>query len=70
MWARLAALVVHEVVGPVVAEYRKLDAPPPAPGRGYDVASTVSAHVERAPGNAEAPAAAFGFGSAERGPLH
>lgn len=80
MLARIAALVAHEaharLVVPVLAEYRKLDAPPPACDRDhfadrppYDPTSTTGAQVERADGwdhDKRAPVVAactpFGFG--------
>ena len=55
MLAKIAALVAHEILKPIMAEYRKLDAPPPscdrehAGDRRYDVASTTASETERAP---------------------
>lgn len=63
MLAKIVALVAHEILAPVLAEYRKLDAGPAEPaGQPQGELSCTSASTERAwAPAAEAPAAAFGF---------
>jgi hypothetical protein len=70
--ARIVAVVLHEVLEPVLAEYRKLDhecppAPDPAAEHRYDVASTTAVVTERPNGwdhdqRRPVTAARFGFG--------
>lgn len=74
MLARLIALAIHELAAPVIAEYRKLDAPPScdhAPSQPdthrYDPASVTAIETERASSwdhDKTPPVTAFGFGRA------
>jgi hypothetical protein len=74
MLARIIAVIAHEILGPIAAEYRKLDAPElagvpdePASGVPHGELSCVDAITERAPGwdhdiRAPVTARAAGFG--------
>lgn len=72
MLAKLLALIIHEAVAPVVAEYRKLDAPRCEHGaqpdtHRYDPASVTAIDTERASSwdhdtRKPVTAARFGFG--------
>ena len=79
MLAKLVALIAHEILGPIVAEYRRLDAPEPAdvpdepaPSLPAGELSCVTSVTERAPGwdhdtRAPVTARATGFGRAASG---
>jgi hypothetical protein len=59
--AKIAALIAHEILAPVIAEYRKLGQQPGDDDHRYDAASTTAAHLERADGT-DRPEVRFGFG--------